>query len=130
VKPFLDTNILVYAQQDDPRGDRARALVLAGGTISVQVLTELVSVLREKLHRDWGEIREVLDDVRAALDPARPLSIETHSAAVDLAETHGFSFFDALIVAAALKAGCDTLLTEDLQAGRKIDGLTFVNPFA
>ncbi|MCI0735748.1 MAG: PIN domain-containing protein, partial [Beijerinckiaceae bacterium] len=77
MKPFLDTNILVYAQQDDPRGDRARALVLAGGTISVQVLNEFANVLRKKLGRGWMEIAEALDDVRAALDPAWPLTIET-----------------------------------------------------
>ncbi|MCI0468014.1 MAG: PIN domain-containing protein [Beijerinckiaceae bacterium] len=130
MKPFLDTNILVYAQQDDPRGDRARALVLAGGTISVQVLNEFANVLRKKLGRGWMEIAEALDDVRAALDPAWPLTIETHSAAVALAGEYGFSFFDALIVAAAVEAGCDTLLTEDLQAGRKIGGLRLVNPFA
>ncbi len=130
MKPFLDTNILVYAQQDDPRGDRARALVLAGGTISVQVLNEFANVLRKKLGRGWMEIAEALDDVRAALDPAWPLTIETHSAAVALAGEHGFSFFDALIVAAAVEAGCDTLLTEDLQADRKIGGLRLVNPFA
>jgi len=47
-----------------------------------------------------------------------------------LASSHGFNFYDALIVASALAAGCDTLLTEDLQAGRKIEGLTIVNPFA
>ncbi|MCI0598471.1 MAG: PIN domain-containing protein [Beijerinckiaceae bacterium] len=130
MKPFLDTNILVYAQQDDPRGDRARALVLAGGTISVQVLNEFANVLRKKLGRGWMEIAEALDDVRAALDPAWPLTIENHSAAVALAGEHGFSFFDALIVAAAVEAGCDTLLTEDLQADRKIGGLRLVNPFA
>lgn len=129
MKPFLDTNILVYAQQGDPRGDRARALVLSGGTISVQVLNELVNVLRRKLGRNWSEIREVLDDVQAALDPARPLTVETHSTALALAQEHGFGFFDALIVAAALEAGCDTLLTEDLQDSRRIGRLTFVNPF-
>jgi len=129
VKAFFDTNILVYAQQDDPRGDRARALVLAGGTISVQVLNELVNVLREKLRREWTEIREALHDVQAVLAPARPLTIETHAAAVALAEEHGFGFFDALIIAAALEAGCDTLLTEDMQDGRRIGGLTVVDPF-
>ncbi|MCI0736317.1 MAG: PIN domain-containing protein, partial [Beijerinckiaceae bacterium] len=87
-------------------------------------------VLRKKLGRGWMEIAEALDDVRAALDPAWPLTIETHSAAVALAGEHGFSFFDALIVAAAVEAGCDTLLTEDLQADRKIGGLRLVNPFA
>jgi predicted nucleic acid-binding protein len=129
VKPFLDTNILVYAQQDDPRGDRARALVLSGGTISVQVLDELANVLRRKLGRDWSEIREALDDVQAALDPVRALTVETHSAALVLAQEHGFGVFDALIIAAAVEAGCDTLLTEDMQDGRRIGKLTFVNPF-
>ena len=62
------------------------------------------------------------------LDPIRPLSIETHEAAVDVAKQHGFSFYDSLIVASALEAKCDTLLTEDLQAGRSIQGVTIVNP--
>ena len=46
-----------------------------------------------------------------------------------LARSHDFSFYDALIVASAIAAGCDTLLTEDLQAGRRIAGMTIVNPF-
>lgn len=130
MKPFLDTNILVYAQEGGRRGDHARALVLAGGIVSVQVLNEFANVLRKKLVRSWVEITEALEDVRTALDPALPVTIETHCAAITLARLHGFSFFDALIVAAAVEAGCETLLTEDLQAGRKIDQLTIVNPFA
>lgn len=129
MKPFLDTNILVYAQEDDPRGDRARALLLAGGTISVQVLNEFANVMRKKLCRDGMEIREALDDVQAVLAPARPLTIETHAAAVALAEEHGFGFFDALIIAAAIEAGCDTVLTENMQHGRRIGGLAIVDPF-
>ena len=58
-----------------------------------------------------------------------PLDVEIHSNAVSLARSHGFSFYDALIVASALAAGCETLLTEDLQAGQRVDGLTIVNPF-
>ena len=42
----------------------------------------------------------------------------------------GLSYYDAVIVASALEARCDRLLTEDLQAGRRINGLTIVNPFA
>ena len=53
-----------------------------------------------------------------------------HTEAVSLAHTHDFSFYDSLIIASALEAGCDTLLTEDLQTGRRIEGLTIVNPFA
>ena len=59
-----------------------------------------------------------------------PLTLATHEAARDLAHSHGFSFYDALIVAAAIEQGCDTLYSEDMQAGRKIGPLVIVNPFA
>ena len=61
----------------------------------------------------------------------RPIDVEIHLHAlhaVALARSHGFSFYDALIVASALEASCDTLLTEGLQAGRRVDGLSIVNP--
>jgi predicted nucleic acid-binding protein len=54
----------------------------------------------------------------AAPSPRRPL-----------ARDHGFAFYDALIVAAAIEAGCDTLFTEDMQHGLTIDKLTICNPF-
>lgn len=128
MKPFLDTNLLVYAQTSDPRSTAARQAILAGGVVSVQVLNEFAAVLRRKFKRDWDEIAEAVADVRITLDPVRPISIETHVAAVDLARQHGLSFYDALIVASALEAKCDTLLTEDLQTGRNIQGLMIVNP--
>ena len=56
--------------------------------------------------------------------------VATHTEAVSLARTHRFSFYDSPIIASALEAGCDTLLTEDLQTGRRIEGLVIVNPFA
>ena len=68
-------------------------------------------------------------DLRAALDPVRPVGVDTWASAIALARQHRFSFHDSLILASALEAGCDTLLTEDLQAGRRIDGLAIVNPF-
>ena len=107
----------------------AQQAILAGGVISVQVLNEFAAVLRRKFKRDWDEVAQAVADVRITLDPVRPISVETHAAAVDLARRHGFSFYDSLIVASALEAKCDTLLTEDLQAGRTIQGLTIVNPF-
>ena len=57
-KAFLDTNIIIYAfSSNDPRRDKAEALLHAGGIISVQVLNEFVNVSRRKIHRDWDEIR-------------------------------------------------------------------------
>ena len=80
---------------------------------------------------EWEVIADALADVRTALGSVRPIDVEIHLHAVALARSHGFSFYDALIVASALEAGCDTLLTlltEDLQAGRRVDGLSIVNP--
>ena len=126
---FLDTNLLVYAQSADPKGETARQAILTGGTISVQVVNEFSAVLRRKFRLDWQEIADAVADVRAALDPVRPVGIDTWEAAVALARRHRFEFHDSLILASALEAGCDTLLTEDMQSGRRIEGLTIVNPF-
>ncbi len=126
---FLDTNLLIYAQSADPKGEIARQAILSGGTISVQVVNEFSAVLRRKFRLEWHEIADAVEDVRAALDPVRPVGIDTWEAAVALARRHRFEFHDSLILASALEAGCDTLLTEDMQAGRRIEGLTIVNLF-
>lgn len=127
---FFDTNVLVYAQGFGAKGDRARQVLADGGIISVQVLNEFANVLRRKFRLEWNIVAAAVADVRELFDSIRPVDIETHEAAVALAEAHGFSFYDSLIVASALQAGCETLLTEDLQDGRRIDGLVIVNPFA
>ena len=130
MRTFLDTNILMYAQGSGAKSEVARRAILTGGVISVQVLNEFAAVLRRKFGFEWDVIIEALADLQTALDPVRPISIETHTEAVSLARSHGFSFYDSLIVASALEAGCGILLTEDLQAGRRIADLTIVNPFA
>jgi len=129
VSAFLDTNILVYAQQAGIKAEISQNLIAEGGTISVQVLNELANVLRKKQGRSWGDIELVLDDIDNALDPAMPLTAKTNRVALALAGEHGLSFYDALIVAAAIEAGCATLFSEDMQHGRTIGGLTIVNPF-
>ena len=99
------------------------------GCISVQVLNEFAAVAIRKLGLSWADIREVLDVVRAVCK-VDPVTVETHDRAITIAERYGFIFYDALIVAAALLAGCSTLYSEDLQAGQKIEGtLRIVNPF-
>ena len=127
---FIDTNVLIYAQGTGARSETARRVVLAGGVISVQVLNEFAAVLRRKFRLDWAVVADALADVRAALGPVRPIDLDVHLNAVTLARLHDFGFYDALIVASALEAGCDTLLTEDVQTGRRVAGLTIVNPFA
>jgi predicted nucleic acid-binding protein len=129
VSAFFDTNILVYAQENGAKADRARALFAIGGKLSVQVLNEFTSVARRKQGKAWGEIAAAIDDALAVVDPPQALTLELHNAARSLAESHRLSFYDALIVAAAIEAGCDTLYSEDMQHGRAIGGLTIRNPF-
>ena len=127
---FIDTNVLIYGQEAGAKSETARRVILAGGVISVQVLNEFAAVLRRKFGLEWAVIADSLADIRTALGPVRAIGVEIHTSAVALARSRGFSFHDALIVASALDAGCETLLTEDLQAGRRVNGLTIVNPFA
>jgi predicted nucleic acid-binding protein len=129
-KPFLDTNIIVYAfSTDDPRSRKAVALIESGGVVSVQVLNELVHVLRCKQQRDWPEIIDALDVLRILLDAPTPITGELHETAVSIARRHNFSIYDSLIVAAAQHAGCAVLYSEDLQNGQRVDQLTIRNPF-
>ena len=127
---FLDSNVLVYAFTTDPRAAAAQALLRRSCLISVQGLNEFANVARRKLRLPWPEIREALATIRVLCPTILPIDTDTHGAALDLAERHGFSMFDALIVAAAAQAGADTLWSEDLQDGMVIRRtLHIVNPF-
>jgi predicted nucleic acid-binding protein len=128
---FFDTNVLLYLlSADTVKADRAEELLAIGGTVSVQVLNEFVSVASRKLHMTWPEIREVLTQVRAVC-LVEAMSVDTHERAMQVAERHGFSIYDALIISAALLAGCSTLYSEDMQHGQVIERqLTIRNPFA
>jgi predicted nucleic acid-binding protein len=129
-KPFLDTNVIVYAfSSNDPRNGRAEALLEGGGVVSVQVLNEFVNVSRRKQGRGWDEIHDALGVLKILLDPPQPLTVELHEAAVEIARDRGFSIYDSLIIAAALRAGCSILYSEDLHHGRAIEQLTIRNPF-
>jgi predicted nucleic acid-binding protein len=129
VKAFFDTNVLVYTATSDNKKPLAINCIALGGVASIQVLNKFVHVARRKLHRDWSQIEQALGLFRALLDDVLSLTLDTHSRAVVLARDHNLAFYDALIVAAAIEAGCDTLFSEDLQHGRRFDGLVVVNPF-
>ena len=126
---FFDTNILIYTITADARGGVARSRLGDGGVVSTQVLNEFVRVARKKLRLDWLIVESALIEVRAALDDVRPVALSTHEFAVSLARRDGFDIYDALILAAAIEAGCETLYSEDFQHGRRFGDLTVVNPF-
>ncbi len=130
VADFFDTNVLLYLfSGDDVKAGRAEGLLAAGGVVSVQVLNEFASVASRKLTMPWAEIQTILRDIRRFCK-AVPLTVEAHERGLELAQRHGFSLYDAMVVASALEAGCTTLWSEDFQDGLQVDGvLTIRNPF-
>lgn len=129
-RAFLDSNVIIYAFSDDPRNAVAEELLDRGCEISVQVLNEFANVARRKLGFSWAEITDAIEAITTLSRIVHPLDLVTHQDAVQLAERYGFGFYDALIVASALRAGCAVLYSEDLQRGLIVEErLRIENPF-
>lgn len=128
---FLDTNVLIYATlQTDQRAGAAQSLLKRGGTISVQVLNEFAHTASRRFRRPWPEIADAIGAMRTLCTRLLPVTATMHETAIRLAASTGYQIYDALIVAAALEAGCSTLFSEDMLDGHVIDGrLRIVNPF-
>jgi len=126
---FIDTTVLLYLlSAENDKAERAETILQGGGLISVQVLNEMANVARRKLTMSWMEIDELLALIRSICAVA-PLTMETHDRGRHIAERYGLSVYDAMIVAAALLGGCQTLYSEDMQDGLLIDGrLRIRNP--
>jgi predicted nucleic acid-binding protein len=127
---FVDTNILLYAMvPGDPRSLLADKLMRIRPIINVQVVNEFANVTRRKLGWHWKRIEEALDTIQQFCGVPRPLTVEIHRSALEIARIHNFSVYDALIVAAALEAGCTSLYSEDMHGGQRVRSLTIRNPF-
>ena len=131
-KAFLDTNVLVYLFTDKEPIKAKQALSVALTSrivISTQVLQELANVLTKKYHQTIEQVVATLEVCMKAGE----LHTNTHQTivkALSIKKSHKFSFYDSLIVAAAIDSGCQTLFSEDLQHEQQIiDGLRVVNPF-
>ncbi|UCF66583.1 MAG: PIN domain-containing protein [Acidobacteriota bacterium] len=133
-RSFLDTNVLVYTDDADAPAKRAVALDLIEqslrdrvGVISTQVLQEYFVAATRKLGVNAVTARRKIE-LLSRLDLV-PIGLAEILAAVDLHRLHEISFWDALIVRAALESGCQVLFSEDLQHGRRFDALEVVDPF-
>lgn len=126
---FLDSNVVLYLLSADARkADKAEALLAEQPSISVQVLNEVTSVCHRKLGMPWSEIQDLLSALKASCNVV-PLTVDTHAHAVQIAQQHQISFYDAHIVAAALASGASRLMTEDLHDGLVLGSLKVQNPF-
>lgn len=134
---FFDTNVFVYQLDatDKRKHKVAEALVRSAiadesACISFQVVQECLNTVLRKaaVAMDAAQARQYLDLVLLPLMKVGA-SAALYQRALDVQERWRFGFYDSLIVAAALSAGCARLLTEDLQHGQRIESLTVENPF-
>ncbi|MBL7649385.1 MAG: PIN domain-containing protein [Candidatus Hydrogenedentes bacterium] len=134
---FFDANIFIYLFDETDAGKRrisenilAEALIHDTGAISFQVVQETLNVIttRLKVPASTGDALQFLEKVLTPLWRIMPSRV-LYSSAIAIQSRYRYSFYDALIIAAALEAGCARLLTEDMQHGQKIEGLVIVNPF-
>ena len=136
-KYFIDTNIFVYwfddrvkAKQQKARQIIEQAVNGAAGIISYQVIQEFLHVAAKKFSKTMSiyEGQYFLDTVLAPLCEVYP-TIEFYKNTVVVQNEMKCSFYDALIVAAAVQEHCSILYSEDLQHGRVISGVKIQNPF-
>ena len=134
---FIDTNIFIYQLErlDAQKAGIADELIEHGiatqtACISFQVIQECINTAIFKAENPLTEeeIRKYIGDVLAPLYSVQS-SIRLYQASLDIRFRYRFSYYDSLIVAAALEAGCKTLYSEDLQHGQRIEGLNITNPF-
>jgi predicted nucleic acid-binding protein len=127
---FFDTSVLLYLLSGDAgKADTAEHLLEQSGIITVQVLNEFTAVGKRKLKLSYAEIKDVLGTVRG-ICRVDPLTVEGHDRGIEIAQRYNFSFYDSVVVASALVAGCKTLYSEDLKHNQVIDKtLKIVNPF-
>jgi len=135
-KAFFDTNIFAYAfdRSNPEKKEKARTLIsqwMPSGNmvISTQVLQELFVVLTRKLKPglSTSEAEEVLKSLLPLeikiIDP------EMIFQAIQILKEHNISFWDALIISAAVSSRCKVVFTEDLNPGQIIAGVRIENPF-
>ena len=134
MRSLLDTNLLVYADSADEPVKQRRAIELikqhrAAGTavLSTQILQEFVNVVLRRLRLPPALIRERLG-FYAGFERV-PATAELMAGALDLHVLHSVSFYDALILQAAIVSGCQQLLSEDMLHGATFGGVRIVNPF-
>lgn len=134
---FIDTNVFIYLF--DETNDRKRniadrivktALETRTARISHQVVQETLNVVTRKLPSPMTaeNAQRFLVQVLAPLWQIMP-NIALYRRGLDVQARYGFSFYDSLIIAAALESGCPRLYSEDLQHGQQIEGMIIENPF-
>lgn len=131
-KAFADSNVVLYAfgKDSDARKAVAFELLAAKPCISTQVLNEVLNVLYRKFAFSHKQAQDVFEFLTSNL-PVLPVGLPEIASGLDIKRKTGYSYWDSLIIATALNGGCNSLYTEDLSHGQKLEKhLTIINPFA
>ncbi len=134
---FIDTNILVYSfdGRDKSKQKRSREIILRAlsdhnGIISFQVIQEFINLATKKFEVPFT-LKEQLAYLEEVLEPLCTVhsTIELYRKALRVQDEKRFSYYDSLIIVAALEGGCRILYSEDLHHGQNISGVKIINPF-
>ena len=130
MRQFFDSNVVLYLLSDnETKANCCEEIIEQGGVISVQVLNECVNVMLKKLKMTRPEIDEFLAVIKSISDIV-PLSVDVHESALELLDKYHLSWYDALIVSAAIESDCETLWSEDMHNGLVVNNtVTIRNPF-
>ena len=135
-KAFLDTNILVYAyDQHEPRKQSIAQNLITDGIeqenllVSVQVLGEFFNVVTRHIPQPMtsDQAQEIISIISYL--PVQEIDLAMVNRAIDIHKRYQISYWDALIVSAAERAGCTLILSEDLNAGQAYHDIVVRNPF-
>jgi predicted nucleic acid-binding protein len=130
---FIDSNIIIYAYSDTEKTKQliSRQLIKENSTIiSTQVLQEVANALSRKFKIGYSAIAQTLQECILDNDVLYLNRQDTVFKACNIAARYQFSFYDSLIIAAALETNCSYLYSEDLQHKQVIaNALTIINPY-
>jgi predicted nucleic acid-binding protein len=134
---FLDTNIFVYSfdSNDAKKSTIARDLIQNAlkeqvGCVSSQVIQEFLNVSTKKFSPPL-EAKDSLKYLNTVLAPLCEIftSLDLYRKTIETAERWKYSFYDSMIITAAIQLNCSILYSEDLQHSQKIQSITIINPF-
>ena len=133
---FLDTNILVYAydKSEPEKQERAQNLLTDGieqehSVLSVQVLGEFFNVVTHHIPQPMTSSEALEIIVMLSILPVQEIDLTMVKRAIDTHETYQISYWDALIVSAAERAGCNRIISEDFSDGQTYQNILVCNPF-
>lgn len=136
-KYFIDTNVFVYSFDDNQPAKKERSLELiqdalqtGSGIISTQVVQEFLNVATQKFVVPMKS-EDAKTYLRLVLNPLCQIypGIAQYDSCLELHSETGYSFYDSLILAAAIQGGCEILYSEDLQDRQRVRGVRIENPY-